>query len=50
MTHQDLLDLGSQLEAHATMAPGTPISIDPMRVAHMLMWAAREIEILKGRK
>lgn len=44
MTAADLHNTGSAIEAAVAMNPGKPISIDPLEVARMLMWAASQIE------
>lgn len=43
MTPARLHDLGSALEAAAVMAPGSPIPINPLEIAHALMWAAAQL-------
>lgn len=47
MTHQDLLDAGSELEFIAMTQSGE-IDKDPIVLARMLMWAGRRIQELEN--
>ena len=44
MTATELHNMGSAIEAAATMNPGQPILVDPLVIARMLMWAAAQLK------